>query len=416
MLAEGPMSATGTLMDGIANMANSILGAGIIGLPYAIRQAGFVTGVTLLIVLAVVTDWTIRLVVLNAKLSGRDSYIDVMYHCFGPIGASAVSFFQFAFAFGGMCAFNVIIGDSIPPVIRFVFPFLAEHAVLNLLVNRNFIIFLATATVSFPLSLHRDIVKLSKSSSFALISMGVIVASVVLRGVSVDPSLRGSSLDVFSIMKPGVFEAIGVISFAFVCHHNTMFIYKSIQMPTLDRFNAVTHTSTGLSLVCCLLMSVTGYLVFTDKTEGNILNNFAADDWVINFARFCFGANMSTTIPLENYVCREVIEDYYFKDRGFSHRRHVVVTSLIVFSAMFISLLTCDLGVVLEIAGGLSATALAFIFPAAAYYTLVGGSWHSKSKLPAVLCTTFGIVVLVLSCGITITKTLRGEVSHKKCT
>lgn len=44
--------------------------------------------------------------------------------------------------------------------------------------------------------------------------MGVIVASVVLRGVSVDPSLRGSSLDVFSIMKPGVFEAIGVISFA----------------------------------------------------------------------------------------------------------------------------------------------------------------------------------------------------------
>lgn len=58
-------------------MANSILGAGIIGLPYAIKQAGFVTGITLLIVLAAVTDWTIRLVVVNAKLSGRDSYIDV---------------------------------------------------------------------------------------------------------------------------------------------------------------------------------------------------------------------------------------------------------------------------------------------------------------------------------------------------
>lgn len=82
-------------------MANSILGAGIIGLPYAIRQAGFVTGITLLIVLAAVTDWTIRLVVLNAKLSGRGSYIDVMYHCFGRAGAGAVSFFQFAFAFGG---------------------------------------------------------------------------------------------------------------------------------------------------------------------------------------------------------------------------------------------------------------------------------------------------------------------------
>jgi sodium-coupled neutral amino acid transporter 11 len=34
-------------------------------------------GVVLLVGLAVVTDWTIRLVVLNAKLSGRDSYTDV---------------------------------------------------------------------------------------------------------------------------------------------------------------------------------------------------------------------------------------------------------------------------------------------------------------------------------------------------
>ncbi len=353
-------------------MANSILGAGIIGLPYAIRQAGFVTGIVLLIVLAAVTDWTIRLVVLNAKLSGRDSYIDVMAHTFGRAGAGAVSFFQFAFAFGGMCAFNVIIGDSIPHVLAYVFPFLKEHA--PVLVDRRFIIVLCTAAVSFPLSLHRDIVKLSKSSGFALVSMGVIVCAVVFRSVGVDPELKGSTSGAISLMKPGVFEAIGVISFAvgvplrlcladsqFVCHHNTMFIYKSISVPTLDRFNAVTHTSTSLSLVCCLLMSVTGYLTFTDKTEGNILNNFSADDWVINIARFCFGANMSTTIPLENYVCREVLEDCFWRGQPYSRTRHVLSTVAIVFSAMLISLLTCDLGVVLEIAGGLSATALAFI-------------------------------------------------------
>ena len=61
------------------------------------------------------------------------------------------------------------------------------------------------------------------------------------------------------------------------------------------RFNAVTHVSTSMSLVCCLLMAVTGYVVFTDKTQGNILNNFSPDDLIINIARFCFGANMSTT-------------------------------------------------------------------------------------------------------------------------
>lgn len=48
----------------------------------------------------------------------------------------------------------------------------------------------------------------------ALVSMFVIVFAVLVRGPSVDPSLRGSDENVFSVLQPRVFEAIGVISFA----------------------------------------------------------------------------------------------------------------------------------------------------------------------------------------------------------
>ncbi|WWC62607.1 uncharacterized protein I303_105204 [Kwoniella dejecticola CBS 10117] len=416
-LLEGPnSSARGTLMDAITNMANSIIGAGIIGLPYAVSQAGFFTGIFLLIALAAVSDWTIRLVILTSKLSGRDSYTETMYHCFGPAGAAAVSFFQFAFAFGGTAAFHVIIGDTIPRVISFIFPSLAQHAVLSWLVDTRVVIVVCTLAVSFPLSLHRDIVKLSKSSSFALVSMTIIVLSVLFRSVAVDPALRGSSLDTFTLIKPGVFQAIGVISFAYACHHNSNYIYKSIHVPTLDRFNTVTHISTGISLVACLLVAVSGYVVFTDKTEGNILNNFSSDDWVINIARFCFGANMSTTIPLEVYVCREVVEEYFFKNKAFDQRRHVIITSLVVFTTMGIALTTCDLGIVLELAGGLSASALAFIFPASAYYVLTSGKWYSSNKLPAGLVASFGGIVLLLSCGQSIVDAFDPEKKGKVCT
>jgi hypothetical protein len=47
----------------------------ILGLPYAIREAGLFAGILLLVVLGLITDWTIRLIVVNAKLSGRTSYI-----------------------------------------------------------------------------------------------------------------------------------------------------------------------------------------------------------------------------------------------------------------------------------------------------------------------------------------------------
>jgi hypothetical protein len=67
-------------------------------------RAGFFTGLFLLVVLSYVTDWTIRLIVTNAKLSGTKSYIGIMNRCFGSSGRAAVSFFQFSFAFGGTYA------------------------------------------------------------------------------------------------------------------------------------------------------------------------------------------------------------------------------------------------------------------------------------------------------------------------
>ncbi|KAF5355086.1 hypothetical protein D9756_005283 [Leucocoprinus leucothites] len=410
-------TAGGGMFDSIANMANSILGAGIIGLPYAVRQAGFFTGLFLLIVLCVVTDWTIRLIVINAKLSGRHSYIEIMNDCFGSSGRAAVSFFQFAFAFGGMCAFGIIIGDTLPHVMRSLFPTLPTIPVLSLFTNRQFVIVLCTVCISFPLSLYRDIHKLARASGLALIGMFIIVISVLIEGPHVPSGFKGDPSQKWSILGPGIFQAIGVISFAFVCHHNSLLIYGSLRTPTLDRFAKVTHVSTFLSLISCMTLAVSAYLVFTDKTQGNILNNFPEDDTLINVARFAFGMNMFTTLPLELFVCREVIEQFFFSHETFNMQRHLFFTSVILFSSMFVSLVTCDLGVMLEITGGVSATALAYIFPAACYFKLSDRSlpWHHRAKLPAVACVSFGVVAMVISLYIALGKSWTAEGSAKIC-
>ncbi|KDE07865.1 hypothetical protein MVLG_01959 [Microbotryum lychnidis-dioicae p1A1 Lamole] len=404
------------LLANIANMSNSILGAGIIGLPYALREAGFVMGIVLLVVLGVVTDWTIRMIVLNAKMSGRRTYIDIMDTCFGPHGRAAVSFFQFAFAFGGMCAFCVILGDTVPRVLVAIVP--GEHGpFLRFLMSRQFVITILTVGVSYPLSLYRDIAKLSGASTLALISMVVIVVSVGVRGPSVADDLKGDASERWTFINSGFFEAIGVISFAFVCHHNSLLIYGSLKTPTLDRFAKVTHVSTSLSVIACLAMSSSGFLVFTNKTAGNILNNFASDDVLINVARTCLGANMFTTLPLEAFVCREVLENYFWPDQPFDRRRHLIITSALVLSAMVVSLMTCDLGLVLELAGGFSATALAYLFPAACYLKLTSASSSSKNartRFAAWICALFGVAVMILSTFLSINKALNGE-AHKTC-
>ena len=147
---------------------------------------------------------------------------------------------------------------------------------LNLLTKRQFIIALCTICVSYPLSLYRDIHKLSRASGLALIGMLIIVTSVLIEGPQVTPELKGDPSKRFTFLGSGLFQAIGVISFAFVCHHNSLLIYGSLRTPTLDRFAKVTHISTALSLVACCTLAISAFVVFTDKTQGNILNNFAA--------------------------------------------------------------------------------------------------------------------------------------------
>jgi len=146
------------------NMANSIIGAGIIGQPYAFKQAGLLAGIILLMVLTVVVDWTICLIVVNSKLSGATSFQGTVEKCFGKPGLIAISVAQWVFAFGGMVAFGVIVGDSIPHVLAAVWPGLKDMPVLGLLADRRAVIVVFTLGVSYPLALYRDIAKVSRIS------------------------------------------------------------------------------------------------------------------------------------------------------------------------------------------------------------------------------------------------------------
>lgn len=118
-------------------------------------------GIILLVALTVTVDWTIRLIVINSKLSGADSFQGTMQHCFGKTGLIAISVAQWAFAFGGMVAFCIIVGDTIPHVIEALFPALKNMTFLWLLTNRQAIIVLFVLGFSWPLSLYRDIAKVS---------------------------------------------------------------------------------------------------------------------------------------------------------------------------------------------------------------------------------------------------------------
>ena len=115
----------------------------------------------------------------------------------------------------------------------------------------------------------------------------------------------------------------------------------------------------------------------------------------------CFGLNMLTTLPLEAFVCREVMLTYFYPYSPHSIPRHVIITTGLVLSATLLSLLTCDLGAVFELIGATSACALAYIMPPLCYIRLSTRSWRTWLAWAVV---AFGVAVMCISTALTVGK------------
>jgi sodium-coupled neutral amino acid transporter 11 len=418
-------TAGSSLKHAFFNMTNSIVGAGIVGIPMAFLNSGLMMGLFLMVLLTIMNDWTLRLIIINTKLSGTKTYTGFVTHSYGTLGKVIVLLAQGLFALGGSIGFTIIIGDSIPQVLRSLFSNAIENSTFwTFILSRNFIITFCICLVCFPLSLIKNIALLAKASGLALVSMLIIISIVVFKAPFVDSSLKGEIHGSSFFINSGLFQGISVISFALVCHHNTTFIYDSIDTPTLDRFDRVVHISCAISGFVCAVMGVCGFLNFGDKTKGNILNNFPKDDWIVNIARLCFGLNMITTLPLEIYVIREIIKDLYsiykrknnltFEFSGFTTTQHVIVTGMLLIIPLFVAMGTCNLGAVLEIVGATSGSLLAYILPPLCYNKMTKENKSKLQQFPFYACATFGFVVMFLSTIQTIVATIKNP-SDKHC-
>lgn len=114
---------------------------------------------------------------------------------------------------------------------------------------------------------------------------------------------------------------------------------------------------------------------------------------------------MLTTLPLECFVCREVMTNYYFPNEPFHPQRHLIFSTSLVVTAMVLSLITCDLGAVFELIGATSACALAYILPPLCFLKLrKKRDWQTGLAWGTV---AFGVCVLIVSIVLAVVKIIK---------
>ena len=108
-----------------SNMVNSIVGAGIIGIPYALNESGLVAGVLLLILVSFFTDKSLRMLVelahFHPKLKSIDvlTFEDLMSLPFGKNGKHFIMASMLIVAYEAIVAYLLIIKDTVPIVMGF---------------------------------------------------------------------------------------------------------------------------------------------------------------------------------------------------------------------------------------------------------------------------------------------------------
>ncbi|XP_067648813.1 putative sodium-coupled neutral amino acid transporter 11 [Haliotis asinina] len=377
------------------NFINSIIGSGIIGMPFALRQAGFGLGIVLIVVVALVTDYSIFLLIEAGHLSNTDSYQDMVLVAFGRPGFYVLTVLQFLYPFIAMVSYNVIIGDTLTKIVLWLGGE-EETVIHSVLGNRQFIIFISTLIITLPLSLYRNIARLGKWAFLSILLIVFIMVSVVIKLAIFAKNIEPTE-GAWQFANYNITQAIGIMAFAYMCHHNTFLIHSSLENPTTQRWGFVTHFSVIFAMFMCLVLGIVGYLSFTGLTQGDLLENYCHDDILMNIVRIAFAVTIMLTYPVECFVTREVVENAVFPANPPTPLwRHITITVIIVFLTGAVSMATDCLGIVLELNGVLAAAPLAYIIPALSVMRLRQEAMFSRANIGPILVATFGILVAII--------------------
>jgi sodium-coupled neutral amino acid transporter 11 len=297
-----------SILGASSNLVNSIVGAGIIGIPYALRMSGLWVGILLLILVAVLTDKSLRLLIEQASFHPKlhhlpiHTFEDLASYPFGKFGSGFILFNMFIMAYGAMVAYLLIIKDTIPTVLGY------EHG--DNLLERNLILVVTSLFIMVPLSMQRDMASLSCTSAISVtadIILVVFVAAFSPVAETVEENGGFGQVLRNDGINNTLFVGLGILSTAMACQHSAFIVANSLENKTRSRWSWVTKQSIGLSAILCAILGICGYLGFLGQTQGDVLNNFPLGTVQADGARILLAFTMFFTYPMESFVARHVL-------------------------------------------------------------------------------------------------------------
>ncbi|XP_072528556.1 sodium-coupled neutral amino acid transporter 4 [Salminus brasiliensis] len=419
----------------VFNLSNAIMGSGILGLSFAMANTGIVLFVILLLGVAILSLYSIHLLLVTAKEGGSLIYEKLGERAFGWPGKMAAFGSIILQNIGAMSSYLFIVKYELPEVIR---AFMGiEENTGEWYLNGNYLVVFVSFGVILPLSLLKNLGYLGYTSGFSLSCMvfflGVLIykktqlpcplpfffnhssslspngsdllgpyalhnnsglmefSRADMSSAHVDPhspavahggvhfSPHSEDYEDMCTPKYFVFNSqtaytVPILAFAFVCHPEVLPIYSELKDRSRKKMQNVSNLSILAMLVMYMLSALFGYLTFYGNVEAELLHTFTKVykfDTMLLLVRLAVLTAVTLTVPIVLFPIRSSIVTLLFAGREFSWIRHILIAFGILIFNNLLVICVPTIRDIFGFIGSSAATMLIFILPAAFYLRLV---------------------------------------------
>ena len=172
---------------------------------------------------------------------------------------------------------------------------------------------------------------------------------------------------------PGdVLKTLPVMMTAYVCHYNVHPIFAEMAAPSERRMRRVVSTALLLCTSVYWLVGLSAYLLFTDRTQDDVLMNFGRDldmargeVWVERAVKIGYLGSLSCTFPLIQFSLRQSLFDLLaWGDAREQPMRFYAITTLLLALEYLLAMLVPNISVAFSVLGSTVAVLIGFILPA----------------------------------------------------
>ncbi|XP_067832265.1 sodium-coupled neutral amino acid transporter 3-like [Heptranchias perlo] len=408
----------------VFNLSNAIMGSGILGLSYAMSNTGIVLFVILLICIAMLSAYSIHLLLKSAGFVGIRAYEQLGHKAFGQPGKIVAGVIITLHNIGAMSSYLYIVKYELPLVIQAFLQLKESDGMWYM--NGNYLIVIVSILLILPLATMRQLGYLGYTSGFSLSCMVFFLISVIYKKFQIpcplpvygneshhNSHILYSNLENHTMeeectaklftVNPQTAYTIPILAFAFVCHPEVLPIYTELRSPTKRRMQNVANVSIAGMFIMYLITAIFGYLTFYGSVETELLHTFSQVDpldTLILCVRLAVLVAVTLTVPVVLFPIRRAIQQLLFPGKDFHWLRHILIAIALLICVNLLVICVPNIRDIFGIIGATSAPSLIFILPGLFYVRIVPNDKEplkSKAKIQAMCFATVGIIFMITS-------------------